>query len=360
MAEVILRNLSKSFGSNDILRGIDLEVRDGEFAVFVGPSGCGKSTTLRLIAGLETPGGGEIWIGGTRADRLPPAQRHVAMVFQNYALYPHMSVADNMGFSLRVAGQSRSAISESVGRAAEILRIGHLLQRMPRQLSGGERQRVAIGRAIVRQPKVFLFDEPLSNLDAALRVEMRLELRRLHETLGTTMIYVTHDQTEAMTLGDRVALFNRGNLVQLGSPLELFDRPVDRFAARFLGSPPINLLPVQWDGASQNWLLAGTQVSADCIGGPSACPDPARAVSVGVRPENWRRAGPDEGGLRLRVRRTEHLGDSLLVYGELAGWSELICMRLGVDESQPASGDEISVRAAAGRTHWFDGSERRL
>jgi multiple sugar transport system ATP-binding protein len=231
---------------------------------------------------------------------------------------------------------------------------------MPRQLSGGERQRVAIGRAIVRQPKVFLFDEPLSNLDAALRVEMRLELRRLHEALGTTMIYVTHDQTEAMTLGDRVALFNRGDLVQVGAPLELFDRPVDRFAARFLGSPPINLLPVRWDRAARRWSLAGLEALPEWLGGASACPDPERAVSVGVRPENWLLVGPDEAGLRLRVRRTEHLGDSLLVYGELAGWSELICMRLGVDESRPAAGHEISVRAAAGRTHWFDGSERRL
>jgi multiple sugar transport system ATP-binding protein len=360
VAEVRLRQLSKSFGSNEILREIDLQVEDGEFAVFVGPSGCGKSTTLRLIAGLETVGGGEIWIGGQRAERLPPAQRQVAMVFQNYALYPHMNVADNMGFSLRVAGVARAVISESVGRAAEVLRIAHLLDRMPRQLSGGERQRVAIGRAIVRQPKVFLFDEPLSNLDAALRVEMRLELRRLHETLGTTMIYVTHDQTEAMTLGDRVALFNRGAIVQVGAPLDLFDRPVDRFTARFLGSPPINLLPVQWLAEDRCWQVVGTRVSAESLGGSSACPDPERATSLGVRPESWQIGAADSPGLPVRVRRTEHLGDSVLAYGVMPGWDDLICVRLAADQPVPRSGDAFSLSVTAARTHWFDASERRL
>ncbi len=227
MGQVSLRGIRKSYGAVDVIKGIDLDVVDGEFLVFVGPSGCGKSTTLRMIAGLESITGGDLLIDGQRANQLRPADRGAAMVFQSYALYPHMTVAENMGFALKMAGVGRAQRDEQVGRAAETLRITKLLGRYPKALSGGERQRVAIGRAIVRKPKVFLFDEPLSNLDAALRVNMRIELSRLHKELGTTMIYVTHDQVEAMTMGDRIAVFNQGRIEQLGAPMALYNRPAN-------------------------------------------------------------------------------------------------------------------------------------
>ena len=227
MGQVSLRGIRKSFGAVNVIQGVDLDVIDGEFLVFVGPSGCGKSTMLRMIAGLETIDSGDLLIAGQRANDLRPADRGAAMVFQSYALYPHMTVADNMGFALRMAGVSRTARDEQVGRTAEALRITELLGRFPKELSGGQRQRVAIGRAIVRKPKVFLFDEPLSNLDAALRADMRIELSRLHQELGTTMIYVTHDQVEAMTMGDRIAVFNQGRIEQLGAPMALYNRPAN-------------------------------------------------------------------------------------------------------------------------------------
>ena len=236
MAELQIRGMRKRFGEVEVLHGIDLDVRDGEFMVFVGPSGCGKSTLLRLIAGLEDASEGDILIGGRSVAQADAANRGVAMVFQSYALYPHMTVAENMGFALKMAGESKAEVAAQVGRVAEILQITPLLDRKPKALSGGQRQRVAIGRAIVRRPQVFLFDEPLSNLDAALRVQMRIELARLHQELGTTMVYVTHDQVEAMTLGQRIAVFNGGRLEQVGAPLELFERPGNRFVAGFLGS----------------------------------------------------------------------------------------------------------------------------
>ena len=242
MGQVSLCGIRKSYGKTDIIKGIDLEVGDGEFLVFVGPSGCGKSTTLRMIAGLESITGGDLLIDGVRANDLRPSDRGAAMVFQSYALYPHMTVAENMGFALKMAGVPRAQRDEQVGRAAEILRITEYLNRLPKDLSGGQRQRVAIGRSIVRKPKVFLFDEPLSNLDAALRVNMRIELSRLHKELGTTMIYVTHDQVEAMTLGNRIAVFNKGIVEQLGPPMELYNRPVNEFVATFIGAPRINLM----------------------------------------------------------------------------------------------------------------------
>ena len=240
MGQVTLRGIRKRYGDHEVIQGIDLDVRDGEFMVFVGPSGCGKSTTLRMIAGLEEISGGDLLIDGTRANDHRPADRGAAMVFQSYALYPHMTVAENMGFALKMAGVGRAERDEQVRRTAEVLRITDLLQRTPRQLSGGQRQRVAIGRAIVRKPKVFLFDEPLSNLDAALRVDMRIELTRLHQQLGTTMIYVTHDQVEAMTMGDRIAVMHDGIVQQVGSPAELYNHPANLFVAGFLGSPARN------------------------------------------------------------------------------------------------------------------------
>ena len=250
MGAVSLRGIRKRYGSNEVVAGVDLDVRDGEFLVFVGPSGCGKSTMLRMIAGLEDISEGELLIDGVRANDIHPAERGAAMVFQSYALYPHMTVAQNMGFALKMAGVARTARDEQVRRAAETLRITELLGRYPKELSGGQRQRVAIGRAIVRKPKVFLFDEPLSNLDAALRVNMRIELTRLHKELGTTMVYVTHDQVEAMTMGDRIAVFNAGRIEQVGAPLDLYNAPANEFVAGFLGSPRINLVERPGDDAS--------------------------------------------------------------------------------------------------------------
>ncbi|HEX4858438.1 MAG TPA: ATP-binding cassette domain-containing protein, partial [Usitatibacteraceae bacterium] len=240
MGQVSLRGIYKRFGSVEVIAGVDLDVHEGEFLVFVGPSGCGKSTMLRMIAGLESISAGELSIDGRRANDIRAADRGAAMVFQSYALYPHMTVAENMGFALKMAGVGKAQRDEQVQRAAEVLRITELLARFPKELSGGQRQRVAIGRAIVRKPKVFLFDEPLSNLDAALRVNMRIELSRLHKELGTTMIYVTHDQVEAMTMGNRIAVFNRGRIEQLGAPMDLYNKPANEFVAGFLGTPRIN------------------------------------------------------------------------------------------------------------------------
>src|ERR1700743_3142776 len=243
MGELVLRNVTKTYGEGpQVIQGIDLHIPDGQFTVFVGPSGCGKSTMLRMIAGLETVTGGDILIDGVRVNDLQPADRGISMVCQSYALYPHMTVAENMGFSLKLSGKSKQEVREAVGRAAEILQITHLLERKPKALSGGQRQRVAIGRAIVRKPRVFLFDEPLSNLDAALRVKMRIELSRLHRELGTTMIYVTHDQVEAMTMGTRIAVFNQGRIEQLGAPLSLYNAAANQFVRGFLGAPRINLV----------------------------------------------------------------------------------------------------------------------
>ncbi len=342
MADLQLRGVRKVFGdSTEVLRGLDLDIADGEFMVFVGPSGCGKSTLLRLIAGLDTVTDGEIRIGGERMDAVPPAERGVAMVFQSYALYPHMTVAQNLGFALRMAGRPAAEIAAAVGRAAEILQLGALLDRKPKALSGGQRQRVAIGRAIVREPRVFLFDEPLSNLDAALRVQMRLELARLHAELGTTMVYVTHDQVEAMTLGDRIALFNGGRLEQVGAPLEVYDKPHSRFVAGFLGQPQMNFLPVaQLDGANRA-LFAG----------------PADAAGVdwtlGVRPDHLQLLG--EGmGLAGRVERVEHVGDAALAWIRLAASTATLAVRLSPGDRLPVPGARVGVRPAPGRVHAFD------
>src|SRR6187551_470841 len=251
MANVELRNVTKKYGNLEVIHGIDLQVADGEFIVIVGPSGCGKSTLLRMVAGLEAITGGEIVIGDRVVNRLEPKDRDIAMVFQNYALYPHMSVFDNMAYGLRIRGLSQNDIAERVKRAADILELDPLLARTPRQLSGGQRQRVAMGRAIVREPAVFLFDEPLSNLDAKLRVQMRAELQALHRRLGTTSLYVTHDQVEAMTLAHRMIVMNAGRAEQIGTPLEVYARPATTFVAGFIGSPPMNLIPEERDGGKR-------------------------------------------------------------------------------------------------------------
>jgi multiple sugar transport system ATP-binding protein len=302
MGQVSLRGIRKSYGTGkdavEIIKGIDLDVADGEFIVFVGPSGCGKSTTLRMIAGLETITGGDLLIDGHRANDLRPADRGAAMVFQSYALYPHMTVAENMGFALKMAGVDKAARSAQVGRAAEILRITELLGRFPKELSGGQRQRVAIGRAIVRKPKVFLFDEPLSNLDAALRVNMRIELSRLHKELATTMIYVTHDQVEAMTLGDRIAVFNKGIVEQLGAPMALYNRPANEFVAGFIGAQPRA-------SARDHRCIHTARCAVECTGGSSSGQRAARGASprtFAFAPRRPRHCRPRRAGRTLGRR----------------------------------------------------------
>ena len=320
MAELQLQGLRRTYANGvTAVDGIDLTVAEGEFMVLVGPSGCGKSTTLRMIAGLEEMSEGRMLIGGVDVTDTPPAERGVAMVFQSYALYPHMTVAENMGFALKIAGRSKRDIDAAVRRAAESLQLEALLGRKPRALSGGQRQRVAIGRAIVREPKVFLFDEPLSNLDASLRTQMRLEMARLHERLGATIVYVTHDQVEAMTLGNRIAVFNAGRIEQVGPPTAVYRQPVNRFVAGFLGSPRMNFLPAvaERDAAG----LAVQVPGAGRLALPPDCATPLASVhSLGVRPEHWQMTpGDGEGGLAANVERVEWLGDVTLVHCRLAG-----------------------------------------
>jgi len=287
MARLQTRNLSKRYGDTDVIHGIDLDIQDGEFVVFVGPSGCGKSTLLRMIAGLEDISGGDLTIGERRVNDIPPAKRGIAMVFQSYALYPHMSLYDNMAFGLKLAGKSKAEIEVAVRDAARILHIDHLLDRKPRQLSGGQRQRVAIGRAITRRPDVFLFDEPLSNLDAELRVKMRLEFARLHDELKTTMIYVTHDQVEAMTLADKIVVLSAGRVEQVGSPDTLYHAPANRFVAGFIGSPKMNFLDGRVDAIDAHGisvtLKSGARQRAAVASGSLSVDD---AVTLGIRPEH--------------------------------------------------------------------------
>jgi multiple sugar transport system ATP-binding protein len=331
MARVELSQICKAFGPATILRDIDLTIADGEFVVFVGPSGCGKSTLLRIIAGLEAPSQGEIRLDGEVANDASPAQRGVAMVFQSYALYPHMTVFENMAFALKLAKTPRPAIEEAVRAAAATLDIGPLLDRRPKALSGGQRQRVAIGRAIVRQPRVFLFDEPLSNLDAALRVHMRYEFAKLHETLKTTMIYVTHDQVEAMTLADRIVVLSEGRIVQVGAPLDLYQRPDNLFVAGFIGSPKINLLSaevVTASAAEAAVRLASGEVIRVAVDASRA--RPGERVTLGVRPEHFEAAGAADT-LSATVRFVELLGSTSYAYGVLAGSDEELTVQLSPD-----------------------------
>ena len=334
MGQVSLRGIRKSYDKIEVIRGMDLDVREGEFLVFVGPSGCGKSTTLRMIAGLEDITGGDLLFDGLRANDMRPADRGAAMVFQNYALYPHMTVAENMGFALKMAGVSKAQRNDQVGRAAEILRITDLLGRYPKELSGGQRQRVAIGRAIVRKPKVFLFDEPLSNLDAALRVNMRIELSRLHKELRTTMIYVTHDQVEAMTMGDRIAVFNQGKIEQIGGPMDLYNRPANEFVAGFIGSPRINFIdkPPAGNAAPAHlklWMrLAEGQHTS--------------AVRLGIRPEHVGIGLPAQG-VPATVELVEQLGDALMVHLRVQGIAALLIAKVASSEGVLAAGQTVGL-----------------
>ena len=335
MGQVSLRGIRKSYGKVDVIKGVDLDVADGEFIVFVGPSGCGKSTTLRMIAGLESVTGGDLLIDGVRSNDVRPADRGAAMVFQSYALYPHMTVAENMGFALKMAGVGKTDRASQVGRAAEILHITELLQRYPKELSGGQRQRVAIGRAIVRKPKVFLFDEPLSNLDAALRVNMRIELSRLHKELRTTMIYVTHDQVEAMTMGDRIAVFHKGHVAQIGAPMTLYNRPANEFVAGFIGAPKINLIDRPANGAP-----AAHQALWDTI----ASGAPAGVQRVGLRPEHLLVTAAGTG-VPAKVELAEHLGDSSILHLRVQGVSELLSAKVGVGHNLIEAGQAVGLQA---------------
>lgn len=308
MTTLKLQAVKKSFGKTDVIHGVDIDVRDGEFIVVVGPSGCGKSTLLRMIAGLETVTAGDIFINDEKVNDHEPMERNVAMVFQNYALYPHMSVFDNMAYSLKIAGLSKADIKERVGAAAELLQISDYLQRKPRQLSGGQRQRVAMGRAIVRKPALFLFDEPLSNLDAKLRVQMRLEIKKLQRKLRVTSVYVTHDQVEAMTMGDRLLVLNGGYVEQFGTPIELYQHPASTFVAQFIGSPSMNLLAGVADG-NQVYFENGSSIITET---------PHQGdVIVGLRPEHL--LADNEGSITFATEAVEQLGSVTLLHGMLPG-----------------------------------------
>jgi ABC-type sugar transport system ATPase subunit len=349
VAAVDIRQVKKTFGRTDVIHGIDLAFRDGEFAVLVGPSGCGKSTLLRMIAGLESVSGGEIDIGGKVVNDLPPRDRDIAMVFQDYALYPHKSVYDNMAFGLKMRGSPASEIAERVKEAADVLQIGHLLERKPGQLSGGQRQRVAMGRAIVRRPKVFLFDEPLSNLDAQLRGEVRVEIKKLHQRYGTTIIYVTHDQVEAMTLADRIAVLRGGVLEQFASPHDIYNQPASRFVAGFMGSPPMNFAKgaVTADGAALQ-LADGTLIPAPR--GIAA----GRKVEAGFRPEHVRLGGQPGPGVvcvPAKVQILEPLGAETLALISAGGAN--LTGRFP-PETGVKPGDDITVTLSTAGMKLFD------
>jgi multiple sugar transport system ATP-binding protein len=350
MATLQLDGVSKQFGRVPALERVDLAVADGELLVLVGPSGCGKSTAMRLVAGLERPSGGRIRIGDRDVTDLPPQARDVAMVFQSYALYPHKTVRDNLGFGLRMRGMARAAIAAKVEEAARLLELEALLDRKPRQLSGGQRQRVALGRAIVRSPQLFLLDEPLSNLDAQLRVQTRSELLRLQRRLRATMLYVTHDQEEAMTLGDRVAVMRAGRIEQLAPPLEIYQRPASAFVAGFVGTPSMNLLPCRAEGG----LLRGDGLALS-LALPSGCPD---SILLGVRPQEIELVAPGAGDGDGRVDLVEALGRELLLQIELAPATPAVRV-LAPPDAAVAEGDRVGLRLRRDRVHLFDRADGR-
>ena len=350
MASVTIDKVRKRFGTVEILHGVDIRIDDGSFTVLVGPSGCGKSTLLRMLAGLEQISDGEIRIGERRVNELPPKQRDIAMVFQNYALYPHMTVRENMAFSLALAKLDKATINSKVGRAAEILALLPLLDRYPRQLSGGQRQRVAMGRAIVRDPQVFLFDEPLSNLDAKLRVAMRAEIKELHQRLKTTSIYVTHDQIEAMTMGDKIVVMRDGRIEQTGSPLELYDHPANQFVAGFIGSPAMNFLPGtlrRSGGTAQVELTDGTWLPAP----PDAGGVDGQPVVYGTRPEHMTLA--DAGGIPVKVVVMEPTGMDTFIACRHEGIDLAAVFR---ERHDFAPGSTIHLLPDLQRAHLFDSS----
>ncbi|SKC85642.1 ABC-type sugar transport system, ATPase component [Burkholderia sp. YR290] len=354
MSAVHLQQIRKAFAGTDVLKGVDIDVKEHEFLVFVGPSGCGKSTLLRSIAGLERIDSGRVVIEGEDVTELEPSERGVAMVFQSYALYPHMSVYENIAFGLRMIKLPEAQIKERVHRAADILQIGQLLERRPRALSGGQRQRVAIGRSIVREPKVFLFDEPLSNLDAALRVQMRLELIKLHKQLNATMIYVTHDQTEAMTMADRIVVLNHGEVEQIGSPLELYRTPRNRFVAGFIGSPKMNFLDVRvlkkHEAGVTIELPGGASLDVPCHGDAI---EPEQKIVLGVRPEHLTESANSDtdSALAGEVMVIEHLGSETLLHVRLA--DERVIQVKGSGESAAMEGQPIKPGFSKRHVHLF-------
>ena len=362
MASVVLRNVTKAWGDTVVSKDIDLTIREGEFVVFVGPSGCGKSTLLRMIAGLETITSGELLIGDQRMNDVPPAERGIGMVFQSYALYPHLSVAENMSFGLKLAGVKKAEIHQRVNQVAEILQLAHLLDRRPKALSGGQRQRVAIGRTLVAEPRVFLLDEPLSNLDAALRVQMRIEISRLHKRLKRTMIYVTHDQIEAMTLADKIVVLDAGRIAQVGKPLELYHYPANRFVAGFIGSPKMNFLraEISATGAGEVQLrvpelkIEGLvlKIAADCREG--------QTVTLGIRPEHFQPAAQTPDALRFHGE---------LAYGEMLGHTNYLYLDIGreqmlvVEEREATTrelGTQVELGFSAAHCLLFDEQGMRL
>ena len=352
MASITIKNLVKTYGNVTVIPDLNLEIADREFVVFVGPSGCGKSTLLRIIAGLEPITAGEVFIGDTRVNGVPAARRNIAMVFQDYALYPHMSFYDNMAFALELRNVPKAEIDRLVGEAAGILGLSALLDRYPRQLSGGQRQRVAMGRAIVRNPQVFLFDEPLSNLDAKLRVQMRTEIKLLHQRLKTTSIYVTHDQVEAMTMADQIVVMRDGRVEQAGAPLELYDNPANVFVAGFIGSPAMNFI----DGTvADGGVRAGDGTLLPLPTGAKV--ETGKRVRYGVRPSHLRVAA-DGAGLPTEVEVVEPTGDDTFVYGRMAG--QEICAMFN-ERQHFGPGDVIRLQPDVGRIHLFDAdTERRL
>jgi sn-glycerol 3-phosphate transport system ATP-binding protein len=351
MADVRLASIHKTYQEQEVIHGVDCHIADGEFLVIVGPSGCGKSTLLRMVAGLETISDGEIHIGERVVNDLEPAQRDIAMVFQNYALYPHMSVFNNMAYGLKIRGLAKSEIEERVRKAADILELGEFLKRSPRQLSGGQRQRVAMGRAIVREPSVFLFDEPLSNLDAKLRVQMRLEIKKLQERLGITSIYVTHDQVEAMTLGHRLMVLNAGYVEQIGTPIELYERPESVFVAGFIGSPSMNLLDARIGADGASVALPGGESLA--LTGPPTNIEAGRPVTLGLRPEHLEQATDGDRVVHLHVDVVEHLGADTIVHGHFGTSRTDLTVRLpGVRHLQ--SGETLPLTVKSAHVHLFD------
>jgi sn-glycerol 3-phosphate transport system ATP-binding protein len=349
MADVSIRNVTKKFGKVEVIHGISCDIRDGEFIVILGPSGCGKSTLLRLVAGLEEITTGEIAIQGRVVNALEPADRDIAMVFQNYALYPHMTVYKNMAYGLKMRRMAKDEIDRRVRNAAQILELSELLERKPRQLSGGQRQRVAMGRCIVREPKVFLFDEPLSNLDAKLRVQMRLEIRKLHEELKITSIYVTHDQVEAMTLGDRLVVMDNGHAAQIGAPLEVYERPATTFVAGFIGSPAMNFLEARVSPDGRALVLPGAvRLSLNGVGLPAWA---GQQVVLGIRPEHLELNGNRQGGIQLAVDHVELLGADTLVHGR-CGDIALIVRLADVHRIEKHAVITLSIPPA--KLHLFD------
>jgi len=356
MAALTLRKVLKRFGHTEIIHGVDLDILDGEFVVFVGPSGCGKSTLLRMIAGLEELTDGELRIGDQVVNDVEPAARGVAMVFQTYALYPHMTVEENMGFGLRMAGVPKAEIKAQVGRAAEILHLTPLLTRRPGQLSGGQRQRVAIGRAIVREPKVFLFDEPLSNLDAELRVQMRIEISKLHYDLKTTMIYVTHDQVEAMTLADKIVILNRGLIEQVGRPMDLYLNPANLFVAGFMGSPKMNFLKIpsaKSDGKNVRLEAPDFRQEHVILEAPNAPTiQGGKTFTLGIRPEHISVTQQGQGKGVLEIEVVESLGDTTYLHGVTPGGNNITVSITGFHEFK--HGDTIGFDFAEKDAHLFD------